>query len=349
MTIMQPVQGVDYFYLFSATFFLVGFLTPLMRKVAIKTNIVDLPNHSHKTHQNPVPYLGGVAIIIGILAVSYGGLIFKNRTGGDIWIASSLLVPAAILGFIGFLDDRRNLPPLPRFIAQSLAGVFTAFFLIATDTIGNPTGNTALDAAITIFWVVGITNSINFFDNLDGGAAGIVAATAFGIFLISHENGQYFLAALAITTFGAMLGFLLWNKSPARIYMGDAGALFLGILISVLALRLNPDVDSKFTSFAVPLLLLAIPILDTSVAVLSRIKRRISPFQGGRDHLSHRLMRRSFTRRQTAHSLWSLAAIFAAIAVSVATSNSDSRFVIALAITFWIGLFLLFFNSEDSD
>jgi UDP-GlcNAc:undecaprenyl-phosphate GlcNAc-1-phosphate transferase len=346
---MQAIQGVDYFYLFSATFFLVGFLTPIMRRVAIKTNIVDQPNHSHKTHQNPVPYLGGVAIIIGILAISYGGLIFRNRTGGDIWIASSLLVPAAILGFIGFLDDRKNLPPLPRFIAQSLAGIFTAIFLIATDTIGNPTGNTALDAAITIIWVVGITNSINFFDNLDGGAAGAVAATSLGLFLIAHENGQYFLAALSITTFGAMLGFLLWNKSPARIYMGDAGALFLGVLISVLALRLNPDVDGKFTSFAIPVLLLAIPILDTSVAVLSRIKRGISPFQGGRDHLSHRLMRRGFTKRQAAYSLWSLAGIFAAIAVTVATSNTDSRFIVALAIAFWIGLFLLFFNSEDTD
>jgi UDP-GlcNAc:undecaprenyl-phosphate GlcNAc-1-phosphate transferase len=131
--------------------------------------------------------------------------------------------------------------------------------------------------------------------------------------------------------------------------MGDAGALFLGVLISVLALRLNPDVDGKFTSFAIPILLLAIPILDTSVAVLSRIKRGISPFQGGRDHLSHRLMRRGFTKRQAAYSLWSLAGIFAAIAVSVATTESDSKFVIGLAIAFWISLFTLFFTSEDSD
>ena len=147
---MKVVQGVDYFYLFAATFFIVGFLTPIMRKVALKTNFIDRPDHAHKTHANPVPYLGGVAIILGILAVSYGGLILKNRTGGDFWIASSLLVPAVILGFIGFLDDRKNLPPLPRFIAQSIAGIFTAIFLITTSTIGNPTGNTALDASITI-------------------------------------------------------------------------------------------------------------------------------------------------------------------------------------------------------
>jgi UDP-GlcNAc:undecaprenyl-phosphate GlcNAc-1-phosphate transferase len=346
---MNVIQGIDYFYLFSATFFVVGLLTPIARKVAINVNIVDRPNLGHKTHTSPVPYLGGVAIMVGILAISYGGLIIRNRTGGDLWIATSLLLPATILGAIGLLDDRKNLPPLPRFIAQTLAGLFTAIFLIATDTIGNPTGNTALDAAITIIWVVGITNSINFFDNLDGGAAGAVAATSFGLFIIAHNTGQYFLAALAITTFGAMLGFLLWNKSPARIYMGDAGALFLGVLISVLALRLNPEVDGKFTSFAIPILLLAIPILDTSVAVLSRLKRKISPFQGGRDHLSHRLMRRGFTKRQSAYALWSLSAIFAAIAVSIATTDTDSKFIVGLAISFWVGLFALFITSKDSD
>lgn len=346
---MLELTNIEYFYLFTGSFFVVGFLTPLMRKIAISADILDRPVHAHKTHENPIPYLGGVAIIIGILLVSYGGLIYQGRSATDFWTASSLLIPASILGFIGFLDDRKNLPPLPRFIAQSIAGVFTASILIATNTIGNPSGNLFLDALITVIWVVGISNSINFFDNLDGGAAGAAAATSLGLFLIAQDNGQYFLSALSITTFGAMLGFLLWNKSPARIYMGDAGALFLGMLISVLALRLNPEVDGRTTSFAIPLLLLAIPILDTSVAVLSRIRRRISPFQGGRDHLSHRLMRRGFTKRGSAYALWSLSAIFLAIAVTLATSNGDTNLILGLAIAFWIGLFLLFFNSEDSD
>lgn len=346
---MLELSSLEYFYLFTTTFFIVGFLTPIMRKIAISAEILDKPIHAHKTHENPVPYLGGVAIILGILAVSYGGLIYKGREATDFWTASSLLIPAALLGFIGFLDDRRNLPPLPRFIAQSIAGVFIASILIATDTIGNPSGNVAIDALITVIWVVGISNSINFFDNLDGGAAGAVAATSFGIFLIAQNNGQYFLSALSITTFGAMLGFLLWNKSPARIYMGDAGALFLGLLVAVLALRLNPEVDGRTTSFAIPLLLLAIPILDTSVAVLSRLRRGISPFQGGRDHLSHRLMRRGFTKRQSAYALWSLAAIYSGIAVTIATTNSDTDLLLGTAIIFWLVLFIIFFFSKDSD
>ena len=346
---MLELSPLEYFYLFTLTFFIVGFLTPIMRKVAIKTNIMDRPIHAHKTHENPTPYLGGVAIIIGIMVVAYGGLIYKGRDANELWTASTLLIPAAILGFIGFLDDRKNLPPLPRFIAQSIAGIFTASILIATDTIGNPSGNVVIDALITVIWVVGISNSINFFDNLDGGAAGAVAATSFGLFLIADDNGQIFLSSLAITTFGAMLGFLIWNKSPARIYMGDAGALFLGMLIAVLALRLDPQVDGRTTSFAIPLLLLAIPILDTSVAVLSRLRRGISPFQGGRDHLSHRLMRRGFTKRQSAYALWSLAAIFSGIAATIATANQDTNYLLGFSIAFWIGLFLLFFFSNDTD
>jgi UDP-GlcNAc:undecaprenyl-phosphate GlcNAc-1-phosphate transferase len=346
---MYVVKEIDYFFLFSATFIFVGFLTPIMRRIALQIDFIDRPSRAHKTHIIPVPYLGGVAIILGIFTVTYGGLVLRNLPRETIWTASSLLIPASILGFIGFLDDRFDLRPLPRLFAQTIAGIFTAFFLIATKTVGNPSGNSILDAAITIVWVVGISNSINFFDNLDGGAAGAVAATSLGLFLISYQNGQFLISALSITTLGAMFGFLLWNKSPARIYMGDAGALFLGILISVLALRLNPDVDGKFTSFAIPIFLLAIPILDTSVAVTSRIKRQISPLQGGRDHLSHRLLRLGFSKRNSAYTLWSLSGLYSAFALALATSYFDSKVVLPIAIALWGSLFILFSNTADVD
>jgi UDP-GlcNAc:undecaprenyl-phosphate GlcNAc-1-phosphate transferase len=252
-----------------------------------------------------------------------------------------------ILGIVGLIDDRKALPPLPRFFAQTAAGVFTATLIIATDTVGNPSGNSILDAVITVVWIVGISNSINFFDNLDGGAAGAVAATSFGIFLITYNNGQFLISATSLTIFAAMLGFLIWNKSPAKIYMGDAGALFLGTVISVLTIRLNPEVPSPTISFAIPLLLLAVPILDTSVAVISRLRRSRSIFQGGHDHLSHRLMRKGFTKRQSAYALWSLAAIFAAIATTIATIDSDSTALVILSAAFWLGLFFTFLSSAD--
>ncbi|NBX49780.1 undecaprenyl/decaprenyl-phosphate alpha-N-acetylglucosaminyl 1-phosphate transferase [bacterium] len=341
------ISNIQYFTLFVSTFTLVGALTPWMRKIAIKTNFVDRPDAAHKSHSEAIPYLGGVAIILGILGVTYAAILSQENMHDDLWIATSLFGPALILGIVGLIDDRKALPPLPRFIAQSAAGIFTATLIIATDTVGNPSGNSALDAAITILWIVGISNSINFFDNLDGGAAGAVAVTSLGLFLITQVNGQFLISATAITIFAAMLGFLLWNKSPAKIYMGDAGALFLGTVIAVLTIRLNPDVESKTLSFAIPLLLLAVPILDTSVAVISRIRRRRSIFQGGHDHLSHRLMRKGFSKRQSAYALWSLAAIFAGIATTIATRETDSIFLVSLSTLFWILLFATFLQSED--
>ncbi len=333
--------------MFASTFTLVGALTPVMRSIALRTNFVDQPNAAHKSHQEPIPYLGGVAIILGILIIVYASILTQNNFKKDFWLATSLLGPALILGIVGLIDDRKALPPLPRFMAQTVAGVFTAILIIATDTVGNPSGNSLLDAVITVVWIIGISNSINFFDNLDGGAAGAVAATSFGLFLITYSNGQFLISATSLTIFAAMLGFLIWNKSPAKIYMGDAGALFLGTVISVLTIRLNPEVPSQTISFAIPLLLLAVPILDTSVAVVSRIRRRRSIFQGGHDHLSHRLMRKGFTKRQSAYALWSLAAIFAGIATTIATTENDSTSLVVLSAGFWICLFFTFLKSAD--
>ncbi len=129
--------------------------------------------------------------------------------------------------------------------------------------------------------------------------------------------------------------------------MGDAGALFLGTVIGVLTIRLNPEVPSQLISFSIPLLLLAVPILDTSVAVVSRMRRGKSIFQGGNDHLSHRLMRRGFTKRQSAYALWSLAAIFTGIATTIAATKSDPTSLVLSSAIFWIGLFITFLRSAD--
>jgi UDP-GlcNAc:undecaprenyl-phosphate GlcNAc-1-phosphate transferase len=319
-----------------------------MRKVALKSHFLDRPNSDHKTHNEPIPYLGGVAIIIGICITIYGALFTQSNFRNEIWLATSVLIPALILGVVGLIDDYLSLSALTRFIFQSLAGVFTALLLIQSDSVGNPTSFTLLDVAITVIWVVGITNSVNFFDNLDGGAAGSLAATSLGLFLITHQNGQYLIAATSVTVIGAMLGFLLWNKSPAKIYMGDAGALFLGALVSVLAIRLDPAVESRTISLSIPVLLLAVPILDTSVAVSSRIRRRISIFQGGRDHLSHRLIRKGLSKKQAAVLLWSLSGVFVAIATILAISTSDLTPVLFLSGVFWICLFAAFLKSADN-
>jgi UDP-GlcNAc:undecaprenyl-phosphate GlcNAc-1-phosphate transferase len=338
----------EYFLLFVATFALVGFLTPIMRRIAIKQNVFDAPTAAHKTHKEPVPYLGGVAIIIGVLVVTYGTALIKNFSATNFWLATSVLAPAAVLGVVGLIDDLRNLRPAPRFIIQTIAGVFTAWLLVSNDTVGNPTGSKVMDYIVTIVWIVGICNSINFFDNLDGGAAGTVAVSSIALFVLAFNGHQILIAALASVTAGATIGFLLWNKSPARIYMGDAGALFLGILIATLTIRLKPDAETEWTSLATPVLLLAVPILDTTVAVTSRLRRGVSPFQGGHDHLSHRLIRGGMSRRRAALSLWGLSGLFALASIAITmTSKTAEQVVAGLGIALWFGLFIAFSRTRD--
>ena len=344
----MTISQVDYFFLFVVSYVLVGLLTPVMRKIALAQGVLDRPNSAHKSHKNPVPYLGGVAIIVGVVIVSYIALISNNFTWSNFWLATSVLGPAVVMGLVGLWDDLKSLNPLPRFIGQSIAGLVVAVILILNDNIGNPTGITILDAAITVLWIVGICNSINFFDNLDGGAAGTVAITAISLTYLAISGDQYFIAALSIVVAGSTLGFLIWNRAPARIYMGDAGALFLGLLIATLTVRFKPSTDYSVTSFAIPVLLLAIPILDTTVAVLSRLRRNISPFQGGQDHLSHRLVRTGLSRKLSAVMLWSLTGLFSFFAVLISIPNTGYELIIVtIASGFWLLLFLYFFRTKD--
>jgi UDP-GlcNAc:undecaprenyl-phosphate GlcNAc-1-phosphate transferase len=343
------ITNQEYFLLFVTSYLLVGALTPLMRKIAIAKDVVDMPNAVHKSHKQAVPYLGGVAIIIGVITISYSTSLISNFTSTTFWLATSVLGPALLLGLIGLWDDLKNLKPLPRFIVQTVVGLFTAAVLILGNNVGNPTGSQIFDSIITVIWVVGICNSINFFDNLDGGAAGTVAITSIALAILALNGDQYLIAALSTVTAGATLGFLVWNKSPAKIYMGDAGALFLGVLLATLTVRFEPNAQTQVGSYLIPILLLAIPILDTTVAVLSRVRRHLSPFQGGQDHLSHRLIRAGLSRKQAAFCLWSFSALFAAVAILISTtSTSVEGYVVTGVSLLWVIMFVLFFRTRDS-
>ena len=343
------ITNTEYFLLFVISYLFVGVLTPVMRRIAIATDVVDRPNSSHKSHKKAVPYLGGVAIIIGVITVSYSASLFSQFTSSTFWLATSVLGPALLLGLIGLWDDIRNLPPLPRFIAQTLAGVFTASILLITDNVGNPTGSSIFDSIITVVWIVGICNSINFFDNLDGGAAGTVAISCMALAYLALSGDQYLIAALSTVTGGATLGFLVWNKNPAKIYMGDAGALFLGVLLATLSVQFEPNTQTQIGSYLIPILLLAIPILDTTIAVLSRVRRHLSPFQGGQDHLSHRLIRAGLSRKQAAFTLWTFSAGFAAVALLISSINiAIESYAVTGAALLWVLMFVVFFRTKDS-
>lgn len=346
---MSELSVSDYLILGSLSLFLVGGLTPAMQLVAKRFGVIDRPSESHKTHHKPVPYLGGVAIAGGVVTVTYLASLASNFTRGTFLLASSVLVPAIVMGVVGLIDDIRKLSPWPRFIIQSGFGVAISILLVSTNTLGSPFGNYFIDIPITVLWIVGITNSINFFDNIDGGASGAVAISAIFLFVLSWQGEQFLIAALSIVLAGATLGFLVWNRPPARIYMGDAGALFLGILVASLTIRFDPNPIDRIASFAVPILLLAVPILDTSVAVISRLRRGISPLQGGKDHLSHRLMRSKFTKRQAISILWIVSIFFGAIAIVISLAPfALEREIVYLALICWLIAFMIFSKLSDS-
>jgi len=341
------VSNFQYLLVFISALLICGTLTPLMKKLAIKFSIVDKPSQSHKTHIDPVPYLGGLAIMVTIWLVTLCGSFFIQIDRSSFEILLSIILPATLIGLIGLWDDVKNLRPFPRFVAQSVGGVFTASLIVSTNTIGSPTGNNALDFFITVFWIVGVTNSVNFFDNLDGGASGTVAISSLGLFALAVTSGQFYVATLSLVLAGSAFGFLFWNRNPAQIYMGDAGALFLGMLLATLLVRFDPNPINLYAGFAIPIMIMAIPILDTSVAVISRIQRKKSPFEGGQDHLSHRLIRRNLGRKKTALFLWFLTAVFVVLAIIL--SNSPYRLEGAVLVTaslIWISLFAWFYRQR---
>jgi len=333
-----------------AAFAMSGLMTAPVRILAIRIGAMDSPTLERKIQGEAVPYLGGVSIALTVSIITYAAVIASDSTSSTFPLASYVLVPALTMALMGLADDLKGLPPLPRLAIQTFAGVVVAMVLVLTDTMGVAFNNQVLNIGISIVWIVGICNSINFFDNIDGGAAGTVLVATLSIAFIAYSRQQELVSALAIVTGGATFGFLLWNKAPAKIYMGDAGALFLGVLLAVLTIRLNPGITPNWKSLAIPPIILAVPILDTCMAVFSRLKRGISPFQGGRDHLSHRLVRKGMDRKTAAISLWALAAIFGLLAISIYTwPDSFGTALIVGALSTWVALFVWFWKIPSED
>ena len=346
----MSITSIQFVILGFAAFVLAGLLTWPVRALAIKLSVMDLPNMERKTQKEPVPYLGGVAIALSIIIVTYGAIFYSDYTKTTFPLVTYALLPAAVLGLMGLIDDIRGLPALPRLIVQTAVAILVAIFMLHRDIDAIPFSNNLINDVINVVWIVAVCNSINFFDNLDGGAAGTVAISTLGISLIAANQGQELITALAVVTCGATTGFLLWNKSPAKIYMGDAGALFLGLLVGILSIRLNPGISPQINSMAILPILLAVPILDTCIAVLSRLRRGISPFTGGKDHLSHRLMRKGLSKRNTSYCLWAMQASFVAIALVIySKSTTLGTQGVVLAGAYWLGAFVWFWRIPSSD
>jgi UDP-GlcNAc:undecaprenyl-phosphate GlcNAc-1-phosphate transferase len=334
------MQNLESKYLMTGiifSFVLSWSLTGILRRIALLANITDKPDGGRKSQKEPVPYLGGLAIALSVLVTIVLGSYFvslTSETRADIFY---LLVPATILSFVGLWDDIRELSPQFRLMIQVLLGLAASLTITFGSTTGSATGNETLDLLLTIFWIVGITNALNFFDNLDGGAAVAGFMSALGLFLYSTLTNQPYLASFGVILMGVMLGFFIWNRKPARIYMGDSGALFLGMLLATIAVRIDPQADSKWAAFSVPIFLLALPILDTSTVVISRILNKRSPLQGGKDHLSHRLATMGLRHRYILYLFASISVLFQApIFLYLQLGKSAEYFVLSLFLVLMI-------------
>ncbi len=274
----------EYLAVFSATATVCVVLTPWAMRLAFRRNLLDHPG-DHKSHNAAVPYLGGVAIVTTFsLMVAVISLVWPPNSGlGELLV---VLTAAVFLALVGLVDDVRQVSPLWRIVAE----VVVAIAIWSTGTGVIVTTSEAVNMGLTVLWFVGITNAFNLLDNMDGLAAGIAAIASLTIFAIATTNDQFLVAGLAVGLAGCAVGFLRHNFHPARIYMGDGGSLFIGFLVAYLGIKLQFQ-GGRLLSALVPVLVCSMAIFDTTLVTISRLARGRSPFLGGQDHVSHRLVR----------------------------------------------------------
>ena len=275
---------LGYLGVFAVTASLTLVFTPMALRVAIRRQILDEPSDI-KAQVSPVPYLGGAAIVASFAIAVLVGALLKPPNNGirDLAIVLGLGI---FLAALGLLDDLRGLSPWLRLALELLVGLA----VWAGPARAELTGVPALDASLTVVWIVGITNAFNLLDNMDGLSAGVAAIAGLSFFAMAAEGQQFLVATLAIALVGCALGFLRSNFHPARIYMGDAGALFLGFMLAVLGMKLRFPDGPRTIVFTVPIVVLGVPIFDTVLVTLNRLRHDRNPMSGGRDHTSHRLV-----------------------------------------------------------
>ena len=302
-----------YLAAFAASALVSVVLVAVSIKVAPRVGLLDGPDGGRKTQEHAVPKLGGIAVAITFTAAFLALSLFAGDPGA-VGLAASVLLPALCVALIGFLDDVITLGPWLRL------GTLSLFALVVwwTGTRVEISQLWWIDLLVTVIWIVGITNAVNLLDNSDGLAASTTLVASLGAGIIAALYGQYLIAGLSFALAGAALGFLWHNWHPASVYLGDAGAYFLGFLLAIVTLRLRPvSIDLPWSAL-IPVLLLLLPIADTGFVVIRRLREKRHPFTAGRDHLSHLLMDRGLTVPRTVGALQGLLVISVLCAIGLA-------------------------------
>ncbi|MBS4195722.1 glycosyltransferase family 4 protein [Lederbergia citri] len=286
---------IDYFIAFIISFAVSIIITPFVISMAEKYNFLDIPN-GRKIHQSPIPRIGGLAIFIGTIS----GLLYLNQL-------VTMIIPIALGGIVivitGLLDDKYSLKPQYKLIGQIFAACLVVFWGFNIEYINLPFWMDKISLGvfgyvIAIFWIVGITNAINLIDGLDGLATGVSLIALMTICILSMTSGQYLITALTLILIGSSLGFLIFNFHPAKIFLGDTGALFLGYSISTISI-LGLYKSITFFSLFLPIIILAFPLLDTIFAIIRRLYKGKKIFSPDKSHLHHRLMEIGLSHRAT--------------------------------------------------
>jgi UDP-GlcNAc:undecaprenyl-phosphate GlcNAc-1-phosphate transferase len=337
-----------------ATFALSAVLTPIVRDFALKKGYFDNPA-PRKIHGSPTPRLGGIAIFISFILVIIGFLIFapdrlaftdKKILGIDQNLLGVILGGLVLVG-AGIYDDIKGLNPFLKFFFQLIAAGLVALFGIKIFWLSNPFGNVIVlgswSAVLVIFWIVLMTNVVNWLDGLDGLATGVSGIAALTIFILSLQSfvNQPYTALLAIIVFGACLGFLPYNFNPAKIFLGDSGAMFLGFIIAVLAIISGGKIATAF-------LVLGIPIFDAIWVILRRIFHRQAPWTADAKHLHHRFLQTGLTQRQAVLILYGLSASFGLLSLFSQTRGKFWAAIILVGIMLILATILIILEKRKS-
>ena len=318
-------------------------LTIPVRRLALRFGMVDQPG-PRKVHVKPIPLFGGIAIYLAFalaILVTVHGVPQQQIAG--------ILSGATLLALVGFLDDGKFLHhQVKLFIGMPIAalmlitvGIHAQLF---SQFVPGATG-VVLDDCFTILWVVGITASFSILDHMDGLCAGIAAIAAVFFTISANMNGQTLVRSLGAATLGASLGFLRWNFNPAKIFMGDGGAMFLGFLMATLGLKIRPDGAPFPITWLIPVLILGVPIFDTALVSISRARRGLLPFTSpGKDHTAHRLSNLRLGHRGAVLVLYCFATLFGVVALFVPDWLPTTAY--ALAVFLVVGSLVAIFVLE---
>ncbi|MEI5907589.1 MraY family glycosyltransferase [Bacillus spongiae] len=285
-------------------------ITPFVIKFAVKIGAVDQPDFNRKVHQKVMPRIGGIAIYLSFLV---GIMIIRP----DNELLIPILIGSLVIILTGLLDDLFQLTPKIKLVGQSLAAAIVILGGIQVEFINLPFGGVlefgVLSIPITVLWIIGITNAINFIDGLDGLSAGVSLIGIMTIGFMSLLMGDMFVLSISVILCGSILGFLPYNFYPAKIFMGDTGALFLGFMIAVVSLLGFKNVT--VISLIIPVIILGVPISDTLFAIIRRKVNRQPISAPDRSHLHHCLLNLGYTHKQTVIVIYAISTLFGLIAI----------------------------------